>query len=366
MKKLFLLFVASVLVITGTKAEESSTLVATLNHEGKMLAYYGQDALVKAYNVAREGDVITLSAGRFSTCTMQKNITIRGVGCQADSKSDNGITYLIGAYDTYFNITLQDNEYEFVLEGVYCLGNVSISSSKTSITKEVTLSKCCFNYGVTLANSAYAKVNQCYHWGQATSNNPFTFTMYQGVCQNSIFRKFSGDTGNSPIVLQNCVIYDFRSGWFSIPSSSVLTNCLVIGNGLAFSSASSVHNCVGYDTGIESDFFKYTTNSTNKMVEDRDNFFKHSIVTKSTDQYGDVSGYTVKWDNYSSVEGGGLFELSDEAAKIYKGNDGTVVGVWGGAYPFNITPSNPRLTKCEMVPRVGNDGKLNVTIEVAQ
>ena len=102
------------------------------------------------------------------------------------------------------------------------------------------------------------------------------------------------------------------------------------------------------------------------MVEDRDNFFKHSIVTKSTDQYGDVSGYTVKWDNYSSVEGGGLFELSDEAAKIYKGNDGTVVGVWGGAYPFNITPSNPRLTKCEMVPRVGNDGKLNVTIEVAQ
>ena len=105
------------------------------------------------------------------------------------------------------------------------------------------------------------------------------------------------------------------------------------------------------------------------MVEDRDNFFKdNSVLTKSTDDFGELTGYTLGWLGYYRLNGekGGLYELSDEAAKIYKGNDGTVVGVWGGAYPFNITPSNPRLTKCEIVPRVGDDGKLSVTIEVAQ
>ncbi len=65
------------LAMTGAKAEEPSTLVATLNHEGKMWAFYGKKALVDAYNFAREGDVITLSAGTFTAVNMTKNLTIR-------------------------------------------------------------------------------------------------------------------------------------------------------------------------------------------------------------------------------------------------------------------------------------------------
>ena len=101
-------------------------------------------------------------------------------------------------------------------------------------------------------------------------------------------------------------------------------------------------------------------------MADRDNFFKNPYVLKKyIDQYGDLSSYYVNFDDFK-VDGSGLFELSDEAKKIYLGNDGTVVGVWGGAAPFSVTPSNPRITKCEIVPKVDANGKLSVTIEVAQ
>jgi hypothetical protein len=125
---------------------------------------------------------------------------------------------------------------------------------------------------------------------------------------------------------------------------------------------------VGFSTAVDNGSFFDGTNESNRMVEDREHFFKKTnAFTTSTDQYGDVNGHSLAdLSGYDLNGGHGLYELSDEAAKIYKGNDGTVVGVWGGAYPFNITPSNPRLTKCEIVPRVGDDGKLNVTIEVAQ
>ena len=342
------------MMLAGAKAEEASTLVATLNHEGKMLAYYGKSALVSAYTNAREGDVITLSAGTFSSCTMSKNITIRGVGMLDDVKSDNKSTIIEAG--SSWTINLQNNDYEFVLEGVWCSG--SILMIKGSNQKEVTLKKCGFGGTVSIESGVYPKIIQCYG-----VNSGYHFYLYQGFCQNCVFRnltEYSG--GKSPLILQNCVLYPD----FSIQSSSSLTNCLVISPGtLAFSSSITLHNCVGFSTGVGGDFFKNATNSTNKMVEERDNFFKNeSLVVRNTDQYGDLSSYTVNWDSYN--DGNGYFRLSDEAAKIYKGNDDTVVGVWGGAYPFNITPSNPRLTKCEIVPRVGDDGKLNVTIEVAQ
>ncbi len=356
MKKLFLLFVASVLAVMGAKAEESSTLVATLSHEGKMLAYYGKGALVEAYNAAREGDVITLSAGTFSSCRMSKNITIRGAGMFSDVKSDNMYTSIEGSgSDSSWSIYLQGNDYEFVLEGIWCSATHLYIHGTNQ--KEVTLQKCGMGGNVNIESGVYPKVIQCYG-----VNSSYGFSLYQGFCQNCVFRKLYNNSGGaSPLILQNCVIYPT----FTIQSSSTLTNCLVIAPGTtAFASGTSLHNCVGFSTGVDGDFFTNATNSTNKMVEDRDNFFKNSIVTKNTDQYGDLSGYTVNFDSYN--DGNGYFRLSDEAAKIYKGNDGTVVGVWGGAYPFNITPSNPRLTKCEIVPRVGDDGKLNVTIEVAQ
>lgn len=365
MKKLFLLFVVSVLAFTGAKAEESSTLVATLNHEGKMWAYYGKSAFVDAYNFAREGDVITLSAGTFTVPNMTKNVTVRGVGMFPNHPTSNSWTALEG----HPTITIQNNDSPMAFEGLCFLGYVNISSN--SAAKRITFTKVRFEgklyyESISVSNQGvFAVFNDCIIYR--------ALRVYGGLLQNCLVEWLGNDKGNDPLTVNNCVIYDFRkytgSGGSYINYAN-FTNSLLVGDGTLVPdwTTYSAKNCVGFSTAVNNGSFFAGADASNRMVEDREHFFKDATAfTKSTDQYGDVNGYSLAWLGWYDLNGGhGLYELSDEAAKVYKGNDGTVVGVWGGAYPFNITPSNPRLTKCEIVPRVGDDGKLNVTIEVAQ
>ena len=58
------------------------------------------------------------------------------------------------------------------------------------------------------------------------------------------------------------------------------------------------------------------------------------------------------------------FELTDAAKTQYLGMDGTEVGIYGGNLPFDPTPSNPQITKCNVAAKSTADGKLSVDIEV--
>ena len=373
MKKILVTLVASVLCIIGAKAEENTTLVATLSHDGALTAYYGKNALYAAYNAAKEGDIITLSAGTFTSVAMNKNITIRGVGAWADASSDNVLTCIDGVA----NYKIKDNDYELKVEGVKYLCTVTVGSD-LSVTKECTFSKVYFSvqqydYSLTVPEKIFAKLDNCVTIGH--------LSIYGGVCTNCVFNGVYSQRpsqGSTPVTLQNCVIRDWRnySSYYNnidTYKEDIFTNCLFIYNSPTYgddqiiNENNVVHNCVAFNTAINNiNIFQNITNSSNKIVTDRENFFKNAaILSKSTDEYNEVSGYSVKFDDLN-VDGTGLFELSDEAKQIYKGNDGTVVGVWGGAAPFNMTPSNPRITKCEIVPKVNAEGKLSVTIEVAQ
>lgn len=362
MKKLFLLFVTSMLAITGAKAEDYSNLVATLNREGKMLAYYGPDALISAYNAAKDGDVITLSAGTFKGCNMSKNITVRGVGAWIDNNYDNYITEIRVSSD-YLYINLQNNENEFVMEGVKIIGHLNVSSNTM---KECTFSKiyiqAIYDKSSFLGGSnTFVKFVNC-----VTSTS---ISIANGACTNSLLAGITYNSTHKTPTFQNCVIWNSEGSiglgkW----ENYVFSNCLLITNGGAYiDSSNSVHNCVAFNTSNKDiNIFENITNTTNKMVADRDNFFKSSsVLKKNTDDFGDFVNYVVNWDDLDR-NGHGLYELSDEAKQLYKGDDGTVVGLWGGTMPFSMKPSNPRLSKCEIVPRVGDDGKLNITIEVAQ
>jgi hypothetical protein len=378
MKKLFLLFVVSMLTLTGAKAEELSTLVATLNHEGKMWAFYGKSALVDAYNFAREGDVITLSAGTFTIPTeFKKNVTVRGVGMFSDIPTSNSYTALEGSP----TITIQNNDSPMAFEGLCFLGVVTVSYY--SAAKRITFTKVRFegDYAylhtcISVANNGvYAVFNDCLVYR--------ALDIYGGLLQNCLVHWLRNNKGNDPLDVNNCIIdgytnYRTQDGYSdtrykqgSYVQYANFTNTLLIGDGTLIPdwSTYNAYNCVGFSTAVDNGTFFAGANESNRMVEDREHFFKESSAfTKSTDQYGDVNGYSLAWLGWYDLNanGHGLYELSDEAKKIYKGNDGTVVGLWGGAYPFNITPSNPRLKKCEIVPKVGTDGKLKVTIEVAQ
>ena len=365
MKKLFLLFVASMLTLTGVKAEGESNLVATLNREGKLLAYYGPDALISAYNAAKDGDVITLSAGTFKgPSTMSKNITVRGVGAWIDNNYDNYITEIkVSSY--YLNIQLQNNENEFIMEGVKIIGPVNVSGNAK---KKCTFSKIYIQGKYSYTGCSFDGGSNCFPiFVNCVTSAPIS--LYDGACTNSLLAGFVCRSTNETPTFQNCVIWN-SEGLINLGTwkNCVFSNCLLITNGGASIDVSnSVHNCVAFITSNKDiNIFENLTNTTNKMVADRDKFFKSSsVLKKNADDFGDLVNYVVNWDDLDR-NGHGLFELSDEAKQLYKGDDGTVVGLWGGTMPFSMKPSNPRLTKCEIVPRVGDDGKLNITIEVAQ
>lgn len=59
------------------------------------------------------------------------------------------------------------------------------------------------------------------------------------------------------------------------------------------------------------------------------------------------------------------YELTDEALATYLGSDGTQVGIYGGNLPFDATPTNPQIKKCNVASRSTADGKLSVEIEVS-
>ena len=363
MKKLLVTLLASALCVIGAKAQDATTQVATLSHDGALKAYYGQNSLKKAYEAAENGDIITLSAGTFPCyASIAKNITIRGVGGWADGNTDNNVTYISGGSE----ITLQDSNYELTIEGVRFSNDVYISSS---FYKECTFSK--VNFGsrcFKASENVYAKLIHC-----VTTS---FFQLFQGICTNCVLNDFNAKSGTNAITLQNCVIYSYgETTWTnyntfsrSLFNEDVLTNCIFISDGeYQLASNNTVHNCVYFNTSIKDyNFFANVTNTTNKIVEDRVHFFKNpNIVKMSKDTEGEISAYTVDFEDLR-MDGTGLFELSDDAKKIYLGNDGTVVGVWGGTRPFNMTPSNPRVKKFDIVPRVDEDGKLKVTIEVEQ
>ena len=59
------------------------------------------------------------------------------------------------------------------------------------------------------------------------------------------------------------------------------------------------------------------------------------------------------------------FELTDEAKEKYLGSDKTEIGIHGGCLPFDPTPTNPQITKCNVAAKSTADGKLSVDIEVS-
>ena len=232
------------------------------------------------------------------------------------------------------------------------------------------VSKCYFYKGLFLSANTYGKISHCILYGYGDNYDGCHDTNYlaikRGICQNCNIKVHS-ESSPSPVTFQNCVIrkYDdsYRGNYVSFfKSDDILTNCLILGGGSKrFNSETNIHSCVGVCIGgNDVDFFENVTNNSNKMVSDKDNFFKDSSFMEET--YNTYHFYF----SGLNIDGTGLYELSDEAANIYKGNDGTVVGVWGGITPFDMTPTNPHMINVSVQNRKDLDGKLHIILEFAQ
>lgn len=344
MKKLFLSLIVTALGALGCLAQ--TNLVATLSHGSSIQEFYGATALSEAYTAAENGDVITLSAGTFNSITLEKSITLRGSGmCEMEVGAVEP-TYLMG--DFTINVPSETANY-LTLENLQFNNGLKVNGENLS---SVTFAKCYFTNYVTCFG-CNALFMSCFFYYSLSSTywqsggNVSDYRNTTVTCRNSVVKGPScngqqiGTTNSlATLELDNCVVRLANR----LPNTT-LKNCIILNNlsgQNVFPESATVTKCVAIDTTSDKQIFKYHPDGGNVIAESMEAVFQ-----------------TLREIDFTREE---RFLLTEEAAAKYLGSDGTQVGIYGGAMPFNPLPSNS-LKKFNVNSSTEN-GKLRVHIDV--
>ena len=327
--RLMMLFVAAVLT---NNVFAQGSLLATLNHEGTISTFYGSQAWKNAHDAAENGDVITLSSGTFVAVDITKAITVRGAGMGIDSTAVSEPTVITG--DFTINIA-EPGSNRLTLEGIYSNHTIYY----TNVVNPLFL-KCRLKNVTNYNGSAVLKDASFIHCRIA--EQLYLYQNCSASCLNSVIQApYSSNGSSSNFEFINCcLIGDMGSVY-----SSSFKNCIISDNenGHYINSSCTAYNCICLTAN---NYFRNITNATNKSLTEYATLFKT---------------YTgAALDNLDSE----TFELTDAAKAQYLGAEGTEVGIYGGNLPFDPTPSNPQITKCNVAAKSTADGKLSVDIEV--
>ena len=159
------------------------------------------------------------------------------------------------------------------------------------------------------------------------------------------------DSKLARIIATNCIV----NPWQSAVHYSTFINCIIIedsDSNFPLPESCNAYGCIGInwrEEGGTPDLFVDVWNPNNEMVEGAGQTAMANVFKTLRDLHGNHI--------HSS------FELTDEAAAQYLGDDGTQVGVYGGNSPFNINLANPQVTKFTVNSSTEN-GQLKVKINV--
>ena len=318
------------LVVAGMKNALAQNQMATLQHGDSITrVFYGSNALVSAHQAAVDGDVITLSSGSFSAnigsyfFTLTKNLTIRGAGCVSDTLTHTERTVISGFY-------VGSNSSLATMEGIYINGNINNLGNVTNV-KFVK----CYIYNISSSSTwSNSQVVNCIikNFAPKIYNTSFinSVVRFSAYNQDDIYQLNS--FYNSVVLFDNGVNIKNLNAYNSIiatVSDHTISNC-------------TFSNCIGIKTG-ETSLFEGQLNQTNMVVDD------------FADVFETFDG-TVVFDN--------IYQLKEEIALSFLGNDGTEVGLYGGMMPYSTRLPYMIMKRCNVASRSTIDGKLSVDIEV--
>lgn len=317
-----------------------SSLIATLSHENDVKVFYGTSALKEAHEAAVGGDVITLSSGTFNSVNITKAITLRGAGMAVDTVNNVMPTILSGD----LNIWESDSIHNLTMEGLYHNGTMSYLGTldraqfircRFCSLKNYYSSSSSSMYNCSFLNCRISDYFDCIGYGN----------MFCNCIIEDIGFTYQGGSG----LFYNCVLnIDAKNPETMYTLKSSFENCILIYDATTrvLNSGTSAYNCLV--VGTTNDIFANVPNNTNKVVSLYSDVFKTYKTMQSIAKNDDET-----------------FELTEEAKTKYLGLDGTQVGIYGGAIPYNTTPAIPKITKCKVAAKSTIDGKLSVDVEVS-
>ena len=327
------------LTVSVASVFAQSSMLATLSHNGEISTYYGATAFRDAYNASQHGDIITLSSGSFTAVNINKALTIRGAGMQVDTVANTFPTVISG--DFFINIPDSVTQ-RLTMEGLY--NNFTVTVGGT--LKDASFLKCRFKVFTYYSSNATKMKNLTFIHCRVSSELKLPNESSASCVNCYICNPESYSETSSNFEFSNCVI---SSEYTSHIYSSSFINCFIRNNSgwhdkdIYLDSSNSAYYCLGKNN--DNNMFQNMPNTTNTILTGNLN----TVFKTYTGSYNDNE----------------TFELTDEAKAKYLGSDKTQVGIYGGNLPFDPTPTNPQITKCNVASKSTADGKLSVDIEVS-
>lgn len=344
---LFALMTASVMLA-------QSSLVVTVSNGTIVKTFQGNTALTEALKVAGNGDVVTMSNGRFFSGEITKNITLRGVG-MSDSNAEGNVhgTSIISGT---LRINIPETETgRLRMEGVYlsdslhyctkisnamfekCRFNTIRDKGNGGVLDQCSFLHCRIAGNILLENNCHVSMANCVVWGPCNAGKANSGFDFRNCIVSFPFYWTVNDTKyyNGQAVknstYRNCII---NTQWSNNDSSYQL------------SSTCTVTYCVGnyYAFMNLTDICKSTCWVSSGMYTSLGFAFKSGTEGKT----------------YSNTE---KFILKDDAKTKYIGSDGTEVGLYGGSLPYDENPVRPQLLKVTVAKSTDENGHLPVYIQ---
>ena len=333
-------------------AQQTEKQVATLQHGDQTSVFYGIDAFKQAYDAAADTlDVITLSGGDFNVPNyISKSIALYGTGFERDTITGAQRTYLksslylkpADAPDEDGNTIKAAKRVNGIhIEGVYVDGNIYASSNNDVPIHNLSVVKCRIGHLATEVDLYDCVIRQSYLYNYV-------------ACPSGVH------TTAHNFLISNCHISGFYSTYSGLDfrnfreNSTILIDHCILGSSYMYGQVRYTNNIInGWSIPTE--------------AESANNIFISKSGTATTITT-DGSWYDMKSQGVWAAEGedGSYAEDKDFALKYperYIATDGTQIGLHGGTYAWNKTPSLPRITECTIDTQNATNGTLKVSIK---
>lgn len=345
------------LVLTATMfgaIAQTTSLVATLSHNGNVQVFYQNTALQQALRNAQSGDTICLSSGLFLGDTIRHNVTILGIGY---SQTVTLGTWVNG--NIYIQIPSNDTVGRLRLDGIGFRNIIY----QDSVLHNPYITRC--NFVEWRINNSYAYFNGVFVNCKLQSYNSTAIDHGANTLFQNCYIHNMVNTSNSTDEFRNCVIgyrsadrfgyYSsgyYRYSYYYRLCSSTMINCVLVdfepynGGVITLHSTATAVNCVYYSVLSNAPISTYF-NSCNGIG--------NRGLSASASLFETYRGSST----YNEAE---TFELTESARTTYLGIDSTQIGLYGGAAPFSTEPSYPHITRLVSNHVVNAEGKLEVQV----
>ena len=343
MKKIIFTLAALACAMVG-RAQISDGVTATLINGETTQVFYGFDAFKVALDsAAQTGCSIVLSPGTFSNPgNITKSVKVYGAGFQPDEANGLSETRVIGDIKIYITSADAPLPNDVRLEGIYSTGSIYLTGyrnhSETISGTEIV--KCRFSNFYNQSASANTIIRQSYFTERINGEYYMTTDM---IIANCIFSYPVGFANGSSVLVEHCIMFE---SYYSYGPYLYMGNIIHPQNGYAFAAGATCYYNVGSQV-------KFANGVNNVCVGNYDQAEWGSFAQLFADGQDNL--------DYADADGNPRTWVLAEPTK-YVDAEGSPCGVTGGNYPWNPTPTLPRILSTSVDSKT-TPGKLKVTLK---